>query len=78
MFENLYNRFRLSEQGKFLWPGFGENMRVIDWICRRIEGEDIAVESPIGLLPKKGSINLKGMTEKVFYELNLPYMYINN
>ena len=48
------NWFRLDSQGKFAWPGFGENIRVIDWMCRRLDGEDIAVESPIGLLPKKG------------------------
>lgn len=48
------NWFRLDENNKFLWPGFGENIRVIDWMCRRMNGEDIAEPSPIGLLPKKG------------------------
>lgn len=47
-------------------------MRVIDWICRRIEGEKCTVDSAIGLLPKKGSINLEGMEEKVnIYNFNL-------
>ena len=50
------NWFRLNEQGKFLWPGFGENIRVIDWMCRRLDGEDIAEPSPVGLLPKKGDL----------------------
>lgn len=55
------NWFRKSAEGRFLWPGYGENSRVLDWILRRIEGEDIAVESPIGLLPKFESFNLKNM-----------------
>lgn len=49
--------------GKFLWPGFGENIRVLDWICRRLEGEEIAVDSPIGLLPRSGSIDTSGLGE---------------
>ena len=57
------NWFRLNEQGKFLWPGFSENVRVVDWICRRVDGEDIAVPSPIGLLPKAGSIRIDGLGE---------------
>ncbi|KAK7115036.1 hypothetical protein V1264_000984 [Littorina saxatilis] len=55
------NWFRTDESGKFLWPGFGENIRVIDWILRRCKGEDIAVESPIGFIPKPGSINMEGL-----------------
>jgi phosphoenolpyruvate carboxykinase (GTP) len=49
------NWFRTDENGKFLWPGFGENIRVIDWILRRCKGEDIAVETPIGFVPKPGN-----------------------
>jgi phosphoenolpyruvate carboxykinase (GTP) len=48
------NWFRTDEDGQFLWPGFGENIRVLDWILRRVENEDIALKSPIGYLPKKG------------------------
>lgn len=59
------NWFRKGSDNKFLWPGFGENSRVLDWVLRRIEGEDIAVESPIGLLPKEGSLNLTGLDENV-------------
>ena len=55
------NWFRLNEQGKFTWPGFGDNIRVLDWICRRVDGEDNAVPSAIGNLPKEGSINLRGL-----------------
>lgn len=59
------NWFRKSSKnGKFLWPGFGDNIRVIDWILRRCEaGADMrdAQESPIGLLPTKGSLNLSGL-----------------
>ena len=54
------NWFR-KDDGKFLWPGFGENSRVLDWVFRRCEGEDIATPSPIGLIPKPGSLNLDGL-----------------
>lgn len=59
------NWFRKDSDGKFLWPGFGENSRVLDWILRRIDGEDIAEESAIGLLPKSGSINLENLNDNV-------------
>lgn len=56
------NWFRLTKEGKFLWPGFGENIRVLDWILRRVDGDNsIGEESPIGILPKKGTINLDGL-----------------
>jgi len=63
------NWFRLNKQGKFLWPGFGENIRAIDWIFRRCNGEEIAESSPIGLLPKAGSINTSGLGEVDMKEL---------
>ena len=55
------NWFQKSEDGHFLWPGFGENIRVLDWIFRRCEGEDIAMETPLGLVPKEGTINTEGL-----------------
>ena len=60
------NWFRRSDsgRGRFLWPGFGDNVRVLDWICRRVDGEDVAVPSPIGLLPKQGTIDLTGLEEE--------------
>ncbi len=45
------NWFRLDEEGNFMWPGFGDNMRVLNWIIDRCEGKADAVESPIGYLP---------------------------
>ncbi|XP_072743961.1 phosphoenolpyruvate carboxykinase [GTP] isoform X2 [Anoplolepis gracilipes] len=65
------NWFRKDSNGKFLWPGFGENSRVLDWILRRIDGEDIAEDSAIGLLPKPGSINLENLNENV----NMPELF---
>jgi len=56
------NWFRLDEHGKYLWPGFGDNIRVIDWMCRRAAGEENFVESAIGRLPQEGSINLEGLS----------------
>ncbi|KAL0280587.1 UNVERIFIED_CONTAM: hypothetical protein PYX00_001839 [Menopon gallinae] len=59
------NWFR-KENNKFLWPGFGENSRVLDWILRRIDGdESIARETPIGLVPTSNGLNLSGMKDKV-------------
>ncbi|MBA8817485.1 phosphoenolpyruvate carboxykinase (GTP) [Microbacterium halimionae] len=55
------NWFRKGEDGGFLWPGFGENSRVIDWIIRRVEGEVGAVASPIGRLPRIEDLNLEGI-----------------
>ncbi|XP_022092114.1 phosphoenolpyruvate carboxykinase, cytosolic [GTP]-like isoform X2 [Acanthaster planci] len=55
------NWFRTSEEGKFLWPGFGENIRVLDWILKRCNGEDIAKKSAIGLVPKEGTLNVHGL-----------------
>jgi phosphoenolpyruvate carboxykinase (GTP) len=55
------NWFRKDADGKFLWPGFGENSRVLAWVFRRCAGEAGAVESPIGLLPADGEIDLTGL-----------------
>ena len=54
------NWFRTDSEGNFLWPGYGENMRVLDWIIKRVEGTVDAVETPIGFLPKPEDINLDG------------------
>lgn len=59
------NWFRRSKDGKFLWPGFGENSRVIDWILRRLENEDCAKETPIGYIPKENALNLEGLKQKI-------------
>jgi len=55
------NWFRQNAEGKFIWPGFGENMRVLQWILDRCHGAGSAVESPIGLLPAKGTIDTGGL-----------------
>jgi len=59
------NWFRTDDEGNFLWPGFGDNMRVLDWIIRRCEGSVDAVSTPIGNVPNPKDINLEGtnMTE---------------
>ena len=63
------NWFKQDENGNFMWPGFGDNMRVLDWIIKRVEGKVDAVETPIGFLPKKGDINLKGIEDEVTSEV---------
>jgi phosphoenolpyruvate carboxykinase (GTP) len=57
----LVNWFRKDGVGRFLWPGYGENSRVLEWIFRRCDGEAEAVESAIGLLPAEGEINTDGL-----------------
>lgn len=59
------NWFRKSKEGKFLWPGFGENARVLDWILRRLDNEDCAKDSPIGFIPKPNSLNVEGLKENI-------------
>ncbi|MEY3092117.1 MAG: GTP-dependent phosphoenolpyruvate carboxykinase [Actinomycetota bacterium] len=55
------NWFRRDENGRFLWPGFGENSRVLKWVFDRVEGKADAVETPIGLLPTPGALDLDGL-----------------
>jgi phosphoenolpyruvate carboxykinase (GTP) len=55
------NWFRKDEAGKFLWPGFGENSRVLAWIVRRCEGAAGAVETPIGLVPRAEDLDTHGL-----------------
>ena len=57
----LVNWFRKDAEGKFIWPGFGENSRVLEWVFRRCEGEGETIESPIGLLPAPGELNTEGL-----------------
>lgn len=55
------NWFRVNEQGKFIWPGYGDNIRVLDWILKRCEGEVETKGSAIGLLPLASDINTEGL-----------------
>ncbi len=56
------NWFRKNGDGKWLWPGYGDNSRVLAWMCRRVDGEVGAVETPIGLLPEPKDLNLTGFS----------------
>ncbi len=55
------NWFRQDRNGKFMWPGFGENLRVLKWIADRCEGKAEAVETPIGLVPRKQDLDVSGL-----------------
>ena len=55
------NWFRTDEHGRFVWPGFGENLRVLLWIIERVKGRATAEEAPIGLVPTEGALNWDGL-----------------
>jgi phosphoenolpyruvate carboxykinase (GTP) len=59
----LVNWFLKDSDGKFLWPGYGENTRVLKWIVERLEGTAEAVDTPIGRVPALDSLDLDGMAE---------------
>ncbi len=59
------NWFRQNEQGNFLWPGFGDNLRVLRWILERCRGGGEAVETPIGHVPAQGALDLRGIEAQV-------------
>ena len=67
------NWFRQDENGKFLWPGYGENLRVLDWILNRCRKKTGAEETPVGHLPSKGDVEIGGLSlpneifEKLFF-----------
>lgn len=63
------NWFKQDENGNFIWPGFGDNMRVLDWIIKRCEGTIDADETAIGYLPKKTDINVEGIEDEVTLEV---------
>ncbi len=65
------NWFRTNAEGKFIWPGFGDNVRVLNWILARCAGEVDAVETAIGYLPKKEDLDLTGLdiSDEVLDEL---------
>lgn len=56
------NWFRKGDDGKFLWPGYSDNMRILKWIVERVHGEAYAIESPLGWVPKYDDIDWRGMS----------------
>jgi phosphoenolpyruvate carboxykinase (GTP) len=57
----LVNWFRKDDDGNFIWPGYGDNSRVLEWIFRRCDGEGETVETPIGLVPAQGQLDTEGL-----------------
>ncbi len=62
------NWFRKDDDGNFCWPGFGDNLRVLDWIISRCSGDVEAVETPIGYLPYAEDINIEGIEDEINIE----------
>ena len=56
----LVNWFRKDDEGNFVWPGFGDNIRVLEWIFRRCDGDGETVDTPIGRVPAEGEIDAEG------------------
>jgi phosphoenolpyruvate carboxykinase (GTP) len=56
----MVNWFRKGENGKFLWPGFGQNLRVLDWILRATGNPDLGIEGPLGIQPRYAEFNFAG------------------
>lgn len=65
------NWFRKNAAGKFMWPGFGDNSRVLKWMCDRVDGKAQAIDTPIGRVPTKDGLDLSGLNidESVMEEL---------
>jgi phosphoenolpyruvate carboxykinase (GTP) len=57
----MVNWFRKDQDGSFVWPGYGENMRVLKWIADRVHGRVGAAQTPVGLVPRKPDFNLAGL-----------------
>jgi phosphoenolpyruvate carboxykinase (GTP) len=72
------NWFRTDEDGKFVWPGFGENVRVLRWIRGRCLGEADATETPIGYVPADGALDLRGIEDEVSSNTLADLLAINN
>jgi phosphoenolpyruvate carboxykinase (GTP) len=60
----MVNWFRKRADGKFLWPGFGENLRVVKWVLDRVEGKIGATQTPVGLLPMPDDFDLEGLDDR--------------
>ncbi len=63
------NWFKTDDNGNFIWPGYGDNMRVLDWIIKRCEGTVGADETAIGYLPKKEDLNIEGIEDEITPEI---------
>lgn len=65
------NWFRKSDDGKWLWPGYGDNSRVLKWVCERCDGTGAAVETPIGYLPTIEAIDRTGLDDVTDEDMNI-------
>jgi len=63
------NWFLRDAAGRFVWPGFGHNIRVLAWICSRVAGVDNARSTPVGLVPRRGALDLEGLPDVSYDDL---------
>lgn len=71
------NWFRRDADGRFIWPGFGDNARVVKWIVERLDGTAQATESPLGLLPESDSLDLSGIDQELCDQIRTELLSIN-
>ena len=71
------NWFRRDENNRFIWPGFGDNARIVKWVVERIDGTAEAVESPLGLLPASDALDLSGLSEEQCEKIRSELLQVN-
>ena len=72
------NWFKTDDEGNFIWPGYGDNMRVLDWIIKRCEDKVDAEETAIGYLPKASDLNIKGIEGEITPEVLDELLAVDN
>ena len=70
------NWFRKDGDGNFMWPGYGENSRVLAWVFDRCDGKDNYIDTAIGYMPKEGAIDTTGLSDEYKKKLSIMLLYV--